>query len=325
MEHELESWSLEAGTRSYIFKEKKLTTSSWYFQRQSGKKSSHQKHLGMFLASKLDFDEHIKGVFDSKSIGLTRKVRNFLQRSSLLQIYKCFVRPHLDYGEIIYDVKSFQQKLESIQFNSVSAIIETIRGTSREKIYPELGLQSLQDRCWYRKSRVFYRILNSMSLKYISDIIPRTISWRHSSRNANILLVIVNSNYFMSTFFPSKITEWNKVGLSSCNSTSLYIFKRRLSQFVKPLENSFFTCHNPIGIKYLTRLRLEFSQLCYRKFKHGFLDAVDLLCSCSTRIENTVHYFLNCPNFQLHEIPFSMKSQFLNCAKYLSQWNRNCW
>ena len=86
MEHELESWSLEAGTRSYIFKEKNLTTSSWYFQRQSGKKSSYQKHLGMFLASKLDFDEHIKVVFDSKSIGLIRKVRNFLQRSSLLQI-----------------------------------------------------------------------------------------------------------------------------------------------------------------------------------------------------------------------------------------------
>ena len=319
MEHELESWSFEAGTRSYIFKEKK------YFQRQSGKKSAYQKHLGMFLASKLDFDEHIKGVFDSKSIGLTRKIRNFLQRSSLLQIYKCFVRPHLDYGEIIYDVKSFQQKLESIQFNAVSAIIETIRGTSREKIYPELGLESLQDRCWYRKLRIFYRILNSMSLKYISDIIPRTISWRHSSRNANILLVIVNSNYFMSTFFPSKITEWNKVDLSSCNSTSLYIFKRRLSQFVKPLENSFFTCHNPIGIKYLTRLRLEFSQLCYRKFKHGFLDAVDLLCSCITRIENTVHYFLNCPNFQLHEIPFSMKTQLLNCAKYLSQWKHNFW
>ena len=39
------------------------------------KKSSYQKHLGMFLDSKLDFDEHIKGVLDktSKSIGLIRK------------------------------------------------------------------------------------------------------------------------------------------------------------------------------------------------------------------------------------------------------------
>ena len=34
----------------------------------------------MVLDSKLDFEEHIKGVFDktSKSIGLTRKLRNFL-------------------------------------------------------------------------------------------------------------------------------------------------------------------------------------------------------------------------------------------------------
>ena len=50
----------------------------------------------MFLDSKLDFDEHIKGVFDktSKSVGLIRELRNFLPRPSLLQIYKSFVRPH---------------------------------------------------------------------------------------------------------------------------------------------------------------------------------------------------------------------------------------
>ena len=44
------------------------------------KKSSYQKHLGMFLNNKLDFDEHIKGIFEktSKFIGLIRKLRNFL-------------------------------------------------------------------------------------------------------------------------------------------------------------------------------------------------------------------------------------------------------
>ena len=69
------------------------------------KKSSYQKHLGMFLDSKLDFDEHIKGVFEktSKSIGLIRKLRNFLPRGSFLQIYKSFVRPHFDYRDIIYE------------------------------------------------------------------------------------------------------------------------------------------------------------------------------------------------------------------------------
>ena len=74
----------------------------------------------MLLDSKLDFDEHIKGVFDktSKSIGLIRKIRNCLPRPPLLQIYKSLVRPHLDYGDMIYDkafIGSFQKKLESIQ------------------------------------------------------------------------------------------------------------------------------------------------------------------------------------------------------------------
>ena len=100
----------------------------------------------MFPNSKLDFDEHIKGVFDkaSKSIGLICKLRNFSPRPSLLQIYKSFVRPHFDYGDIIYDkafIGSFQKKLETIQYNAALAITGAIKGTSREKVYSELGLE----------------------------------------------------------------------------------------------------------------------------------------------------------------------------------------
>ena len=138
-----------------------------------------------------------------------------------------------------------------------------------------------------------------MSPKYLSNIVPSTTR-RYSSRNANnIPLVRANTNYFMNTFFPSTITEWNKLDLSIHKSTSLNIIKSRLLRFVRPLENSVFTCHNPIGIKYLTRIRLGFSHLCYHKFKHGFLDTIDPLYRCSTGIENTVHYFLHSPNFSL--------------------------
>ena len=108
----------------------------------------------------------------------------------------------------------------------------------------------------------------------------------------------------MNTFFPSTITEWNKLDLSIRKSTSLNIFKslnilNRLLRFLRPLENSVFTWHNSIGIKYLTRIRLGLSHLRYHKFLRyhkGFLDAIDPFCSCSTGIENTVHYFLHCPN-----------------------------
>ena len=110
----------------------------------------------------------------------------------------------------------------------------------------------------------------------------------------------------MNTFFPSTITEWNKLDLSIRKSTSLNIFKSRLLCFVRPSESSMFTSHNPIGIKYLTRIRLGFSHLCYLKFKHGFLDAIDPLFSCSTGIENTAHYFVHRPNFS------TARNNFLN-------------
>ena len=159
------------------------------------------------------------------------------------------MRPHLDYGDIIYDkafIGPFQNKPKSTQYNAALAIEGAIRGTSRKKTYSELGLESLQDRRWYRKVCVFCKILTNMSPKYLSDIIPSTTR-RYSSRNANnIPLVRVNNNYFMNTFFPSTITEWNKLDLCVHYSISLHISKDKLLQFVRPLENSVFTCHNPI-------------------------------------------------------------------------------
>ena len=48
-------------------------------------------------------------------------------------VYKAFIRPHLDYGDILYDQgynMSFHQKLESIQYDACFAITGAIRGTS---------------------------------------------------------------------------------------------------------------------------------------------------------------------------------------------------
>ena len=61
--------------------------------------------------------------------------------AAFLTIYKSFLRPHLHYGDVIYDhafIKSFQSKLASVQYNATLAIMGAIRGSSREKLYQEL-------------------------------------------------------------------------------------------------------------------------------------------------------------------------------------------
>ena len=85
----------------------------------------------------------------NKTISLIRKLQNLLPRSALITFYKAFVRPHLDYGDILYGQAynaSFHQKFESLQYNACLAITGAIRGSSREKLYQQIGFESLQQR-----------------------------------------------------------------------------------------------------------------------------------------------------------------------------------
>ena len=65
-------------------------------------------------------------------IGSIKKLSLTLPRTCLLTIYKAFVRPHLDYVDIIYDKpdsESFKDWFEKVQYNAALAITGSIRGT----------------------------------------------------------------------------------------------------------------------------------------------------------------------------------------------------
>ena len=58
----------------------------------------------MILDTKLDFQEHLRDKLSmiSKTIGLSRKLeKKMLTRSPPLTIFKSFIGPHLDYGDIV--------------------------------------------------------------------------------------------------------------------------------------------------------------------------------------------------------------------------------
>ena len=76
-------------------------------------------------------------------------------------MYKTFVWPNLDHGNIIYDEaynRTFHQNFESFQYNACLAVLGAIKGSSREKNCHELDLESLHHRHWYRKIYLFYKI-----------------------------------------------------------------------------------------------------------------------------------------------------------------------
>ena len=183
-----------------------------HLNNNSVNQTPFQKYLRMYLDPKLDFLEDLKNIQAkvNKSIALLRKLQTILPRSTLLTIYKAFIRPHLNYGDTIYDQAyndSFHQKLESIQYNAALAITGAIRGNYSEKLYQELGLESLQQRRWYRKLCTFLKIIKEKSPDYLFNIIPKNNS-NHRTRNSyNIPQFNIKHNFFKNSFFPSVIAE----------------------------------------------------------------------------------------------------------------------
>ena len=125
----------------------------------------------------------------NKGTGIIRKLNNIL-RSALLTIYRSFIRPHLDYGDVIYDQsenESFSSKIESVQCNASLAMTGAIRGTSREKLYQELGLESLRSRRWLRRMCYFYKLIKTQKPLYLFNLISPKLNSLHHPNTYSVM------------------------------------------------------------------------------------------------------------------------------------------
>ena len=273
-----------------------------YFNNVPVSQSTSQKHLGIILDEKLSFGPHVQEKIKkaNKGISIIRKLSNYLPRSSLITIYKSFIRPHLDYGDVIYDIpnnNSFREKIERIQYNACLAITGAFKGTSREKLYNELGLEYLNLRRWFRRLCLFFKIFKDQSPSYLYNIIPPQRNM-YSLRNMdNIPLMGCRTETFSNSFFPYVISEWNKLDPDIRSLDSFPQFRMSILNIIRPTASSVFLIRDMKGLKLLSRLRLGLSHLNEHKFNHGFRDTINPLCNCSLEIESVSHFFLRCLNF----------------------------
>ena len=113
--------------------EKKYLLPSYVINNLPVKRVQFHRYLGLKLDSQLNFNEHISSTLSivNKFTAALRKLQTVLTRHCLLTIYTAFVRPHLDYCDVIYNKifnESWHKKLDSAQYNVALAIAGTIRG-----------------------------------------------------------------------------------------------------------------------------------------------------------------------------------------------------
>ena len=216
MKYEFQSRLKQTGPRCYFYKSR--------------------KSLGIILDLKLTFEDHYEKVlsksnkiYKTTKSAAKRSVHNYLQSLDLILIRVMFFLINL----LSLDVMKNQNPYH------------TITGTSNEKLYQELGLESLQLRHRQRKLCLSSKI-NLQPIFFQSILARKTHCSLRKLDNSPSFNIKHN---LLKSLFPSTIIQWNKldVGLRKCDS--LNVFKKEILKFMQPSSNSFYNCHNPIGMK----------------------------------------------------------------------------
>ena len=265
----------------------------------------------MILNSCLNINSHVREKITSarREIGVIRYLSKYVSRDVLDQMYKLHVRPHLDYGDVIYhkhdpDLKlDFTNILESIQYSVAFAVSGAWRGSSRQKLYDELGWENLYHRRWYSRMTHFCKLRSTRSPLYLYNLIPPERDLNYNLRMPyDYDQHIERTTRFSHTYFQNCVSEWNRLDVSMRSSQTISEFKMKLLNLIRPPKRFIFNIYDLEGIKLLTQLRVESSDLRYHRYRHNF-HCASPICLCQTGTEDDEHFLLHCPRLPLQRRP----------------------
>lgn len=225
-----------------------------------------------------------------------RKLKFSLDRKSLEIIYTSFIRPILEYADVVWG-NAFQYELDlldKIQNECARIVTGATRLVSIESLNTEVNWETLEQRRYNHRLILFYKIKHGIAPEYLSASIPDQSNTRYNLRNSNdITGILARTTLYFNSFFPSTIREWNNLPLEIRNLPTLTMFKNFLCRNKKSTPKYFYSGDRKLQVLH-ARLRTKCSSLNYHLFLRNISPSP--LCDCG-QTENCSHYFFECQRF----------------------------
>ena len=171
------------------------------------------KHLGLTFTNDLSWHEHLNNI-KTKSwhrINVMRKLKFQLSRKSLQIIYFSFIRPLLEYADVVWDncTQYEANELEKIQHEAARIVNGATKLVSIDKLLREVGRDTLSCRRNKHKQILFYKIINGLCPDYLSSLVAPTVgkNTAYSLRNASDYKYI--HHIYINCWFP--LYRWSVV------------------------------------------------------------------------------------------------------------------
>ena len=280
-------------------KRNRVNHQSLSFSGEIVKEVTSHKHLGLNLTSSCDWLMHIDYIKEKSlnRLNLLRSLKFTLNRQSLQKIYFTFIRPILEYADVVWDncTQQQQNELEKLQLEAGRIVTGTTKLINIQKLYDELGWDKLSDRRRLHNLQLFYKMDNHLAPDYLCNLLPPHIGEVSSYplRNAdNYTQIHSRTSLYGSSFIPSAICKWNKLPTEHRNAESQDMFKALITD-TKNKEPYYYYCGNRIEQMLHTKLHTECSSLIFYLYRRNLVPSPNCVCGA---IENNKH-LLDCHRF----------------------------
>ena len=128
------------------------------------KRVHKSKTLGVIIDEHLLWNHQIQNIVTkaSKGIGMMRRIKQFVPKSTLVKIYNAIVLSHFDYCSLVWDncCDYLKNRLQKLQNRAARIITGKTYEVSSEDVLKELDWQPLNQRYKTNKSIFVLRIRN---------------------------------------------------------------------------------------------------------------------------------------------------------------------
>lgn len=262
----------------------------------------NHKHLGVTLSQSCRWSDHISNITEKAwvRLNLMRGLKFKVSRTALEKMYISFIRPLLEYCDSVWDNASTEAKrqLDAVHIEAARTITGATKLCSIDKLFADLGWESLQSRRNKHKLVIFYKIMNGLAPSYLSDLVPPLIqdTTHYNLRNSSDTQTLhANTNLYFNSFFPSTIRAWNTLPEHIKQATSVTSFKYLLNKDIKR-PPAYFNVGTRVGQVLHARLRMECSSLNSHLYRKNIVPSPSCLCG---GFDSAAHFFFTCPRYSI--------------------------
>ena len=204
------------------------------------KQVSHTKSLGVHIDENLSWNVHIDKLCKkvASGIGALKRIRRFVDISTLQLIYNSLVQPYFDYCSVVWDscASILTEKIQKLQNRAARVLTSADYDTNVDYLLEELGWKNLNLQRKIAKAVMVYKSLNGLAPEYLAQLfVDRSSVTNYTLRDTSGKLALPqpHTNYLKNSFSYSGAVLWTSLPAGLRQATTLSKFKSDLSNFIR--------------------------------------------------------------------------------------------